>query len=240
MGAAQKPAARASHAREESPPSTLSSTPPPISVTRQRRAIEPWKVLELKKDEPPARPIVRTHEKVVPRTSYAGALLSVFFGALGIAVTVAVILRFTHRPLGWALAPRIHALLEGRALLVASAASLGALSLALTFGIVAAYGRPRSFGYLVSAVGMLLVSVAFAFVAFTSGVHDSVGMTRDAVLLVVRALPLVPLGVALRVLRRGWSASADREGLARESILFSAALATSLVFVGLELALGAR
>jgi hypothetical protein len=243
MDGARKPVPRSPESArglEEPPPSSRSEVP--VSVTRQRRAIEPWKVLDLGKSSAPPAPVrapVREHAKVTPRRDYRQLAARVAYATVGLAVGAGAAWRL-HRAAGWSLAPRIHTLLEGgRAFLAASVAAVVALALSLALLLAAIYGRPRSLGYLVAAVATFIVAMAFTFLALTTGGHDTVAMTREAVGLVAGALPFVPLGVAVRLLRNGWVASADREGLACESLLFATALATALGFVGIELAIGA-
>jgi len=226
-------------ALEESPPSSRS--PIPISVTRQRPAIEPWKVLDLKKaksDAPASvRAPVRVHVKVTPQTRRAPFVARAVYAALGIGATAAAVWR-AHRAGGFGLAPRIHALLGDRPFVAASAAAVAALALSLGLLLMTLYARPRSLGYLLAAVATFIVAMAFTFLALTTGAHDAVGMTAEAVRLIALALPFVPIGVALRVLRNGWDAAREREGLECESLLFAAALATALASVGVELLVG--
>jgi hypothetical protein len=239
MDGARKPVRKAAEdprAREESPPSSRSQVP--LSVTRQRRAIEPWKVLTKSASPEPLRLPVRAHDKVTPRKDYAGKIARGLYATLGVAVAAGASWRL-HRASGWSVGPGLHTLLEGRPLLVASVAALGALALALVLMLMTLYARPRSIGYLVAAVAMVVVGLAFTFLALTTGSHDAVGMTGEAIALVGAALPFLPIGVGLRVVRNGWVAAKEREGLACESVLFAAGIATVLGLVGVELLLGA-
>ncbi len=242
MSGAHKPLLESSRpALDEGEAPSSSDARVPVSVTRQRRMIEPWKVLELGKRDArePARQPVRAHDKVFPRRNVGGGALNAAFMTAGVTATAAVWWRFVHRVSGFDLSPRVHAALEGRTFLASCVAALVTLAVTLTLAILAVRARPRSPAFSLAALGMLLVSISFTFIALTTGSRETVGMTGDAVTLIVGSLPFVAIGLALRVLRNGWIAGAEREGLERESVFFAAALATAIALVGVETLFGA-
>jgi hypothetical protein len=192
-----------------------------------KRLIQPWKTLDLKKVEGPVHVPVREHAKVPQRTDYVGLVMSalvVFVGTFGPA---AMLVRFVHRSAGWDLVARVSYLLEDS--LTCSVSSLVALAAAITLAIMSTYARPRSYGYLLASLGTLVVGVTLACIAVASAPLSRLTM-------IAWALPVAPLGIALRLMRKAW-ARAFECAPARGFVL--AAVAVSLGFAAVELWLGA-
>jgi hypothetical protein len=152
----------------------------------------------------------------------------------------AALVRFLHRPAGWNVVPLVPAAFDGGSALWSGGASLVALAVAIVLAIAGLYAKPRSMAYLASALGMVVVGMALITVTFSVGPDGAPEFPPDGGRLVPYALPLLPLGVALRFLWNGWNAAYE-DAYPKERLLSAmwAIAAAAVAFVGMELAFGA-
>ena len=212
-------------------------------MTRQRPSVQPWKVLELKKSpaSEPARALRREHVKVVPKVDRVGPIVRGIVNALivvaGCAVAAAPLARFAFRRAGYNPVRYALVALDGHSVLLSSGFALGTLAATITLAIMARFARPRSFGYMVAALGALVIALATIAVAFTAGPAGA--PLREADALLRWALPFVPLGIALRAWRNAWASCVEGEAKTRVRGFFGAAFASAIAFVAMELFFGA-
>jgi hypothetical protein len=179
-----------------------------------------------------------SHVKVTPRPRYGemivnGLVLAVALGGVGAALA-----RFVHVAAGWSLVRVIPAAFDGGSLLWSAGLSLGALAFAVALAIMGNYARPRSLGYFLSAVGMLLVAVAMITVTFSVEPDGPPALMPVGSRLVPFAMPIVPVGIALRLLRNGWTRAKESYFNDRFFGALFAAASAAFAFAAVELLFG--
>ncbi len=182
---------------------------------------------------------VRSHDKVRPKRFDVGVIVNVFVVAVGGGGAGVALSCFMHRARGWDATSPMRPALDGGSALFSGALSLGTLAVCITLAIMAMYARPRSLGYLVASVGMLVVAIAAMTITFSVGPDGAPEIPPNGAALVPWALPVAPLGVALRLTRNAYDRCAEGEGLSRFIGCLLAACAGAVAFVAAELLFGA-
>jgi hypothetical protein len=201
---------------------------PAVAVPARRPAIE------LARRDPPSETIEPAPE---PR-SVSGTIVNVFIVAVGFAGAAAPLLRHAHHAWGWRLPSIVQPALDGASAIWSGAAALLTLALTILLTIMGSYARPRSGGYLFSALGMLVMAISLIIITFSVGPNGVPEVPPDGARLIPLALPAVPLGIGLRQLGNAWRACERRRAGPRLAGLFVAGLAAALIFAAVELTFG--
>jgi hypothetical protein len=182
----------------------------------------------------------RSHDKVVPKPRYGDKAVNALIVLVAAGGAGAALVRFVHRAAGWNVLPLVPAAFDGSSAIWSGAAALLSLAVAIALAIAALYAKPRSTGYLLSALGMVVVAIAMITVTFSVEPDGPPEIAPFGGRLVPWALPLVPLGIALRFLWNGWNAPYE-EAFAKERFVGAlwSVVAAAVAVVGLELSCGA-
>jgi hypothetical protein len=202
---------------------TSSAPPPPIELGH---AIS----------EQPFAP--RRHDVPKARRSALGTVANVFIVGLGFAGAAAPLVRFAHHASGWKLPSFFHYALDGGSAVWSGSASMATLALTIVLAIMGTYARPRSYGYLLASLGMLLVAISCIVITFTVSPAGPPEIPPDGARLVPWVAPAVPLGIGLRLLRNAWAKCEEGNAGARLKGFCIAALSAATIFLAVELGFG--
>jgi hypothetical protein len=183
---------------------------------------------------------MRSHDKVVPRARYGEKAVNALIVAIATSAAAGGLLRFAHHAAGYSVVPLVPAAFDGGSAAWSGGAALVALAGAVGFAIAGMYAKPRSVGYLVSGLGMVIAAVAMITVTVSVSPDGAPEIPPDGGRLVPWALAVVPFGVACRFVRNAWAAAYE-DAFAKErfqSALWALA-AGAVAFVGVELLFGA-
>jgi hypothetical protein len=146
--------------------------------------------------------------------------------------------RFAHGAAGWRLPSFFHWALDGGSAIWSGSASMATLAFTILLTIMGTYARPRSWGYLLAALGMLLAAISCIIITFSVSPAGPPELPPDGARLMPWVVPAIPLGIGLRQLYNAWAACDDREAGSRLKGLFFAALSAATLFVAVELGFG--
>jgi hypothetical protein len=181
----------------------------------------------------------RRHDVPKARSGFdLGTVANLFIVGLGFAGAAAPLVRFVHRSAGWGLPSVCHYALDGGSAIWSGSASMATLALTIVLTIIGTYARPRSYGYLIAALGMLLVAISLIIITFSVSPEGPPEIPPDGARLVPWVLPVIPFGIGLRLLRNAWASCEDREALPRLKGFCIAGLAAATLFIALELGFG--
>jgi hypothetical protein len=85
---------------------------------------------------------------------------------------------------------------------------------------------------------MLLVAISLIIITFAVSPAGPPEIPPDGARLVPWALPAIPVGIGLRLLRNAWAKCEEREALARLKGFSIAAISAATLFVAAELGFG--
>jgi hypothetical protein len=180
-----------------------------------------------------------SHVKVAPRTDWLGGISSTVLVALFAGGAGYALVRFAHRPGGWNVAPFAQKALDGGSATWSGAGSLSFLALAITLTIMAMFARPRSLAYGFSALAAVVIGVTLMIITFSVGPDGAPDVPPDGAVLIPWLFAMIPLGIALRLLRNAWAKCFEGEATARLSGILLAAFAAAAAFASAELLFGA-
>lgn len=178
---------------------------------------------------PPAQP---APEEPDARVFWDAATL-----ALVVFTVAGVMMLALHRPGGWPLAQWIHGALDGSQpvwTVVAMAASLGG---SIRLAMYGATSQPRSWGVLLTALGLFSVGApaAIQVIGRLSVGHDDIAGLGSIPPIVPWGLAVVPLGLGLTAMKMGWDEWRTRSPHTKLRGAGLACIATPLLFATIEL-----
>jgi hypothetical protein len=210
--------------------------PVSVSMTRQKSpGVAPPLELGHAMGEQPFAP--RHHDVPKPRR-LLGTIANVLIVGLGFGGAAAPLVRFVHRAAGWRLPTFFHYALDGGSTIWSGSASMATLAATILLVIMGTYARPRSSGYLLAGLGMLLVAISFIIITFSVSPAGPPEIAPDGARLVPWVVPVIPLGIGFRLLRNAWSKCDEREAASRLKGFCLAAISAATLFVSVELGFG--
>jgi serine/threonine-protein kinase len=148
-----------------------------------------------------------------PEETAGAKAVRVLVLVLSFVLGAAPLLRFVHRGRGLSLEQAWPAAVNGTTPFAPGLVSLGALAAAIAFGYFG-FASIRSWGFRISAVGSVLVSMLMIIATFATTTPSEVPQPAEVVFLVPYVLPLVPAGSALAFFWLGFQQWQERKGLA--------------------------
>jgi hypothetical protein len=180
----------------------------------------------------------RANPHVVPGTYKGESRWIGFVGPLLHIVvwlgTVFGMMRLAYRPSGIDVTRLLPSAFDGSSVVASGSLSLGALGVCVALGISAFRGAHRTYGFLVSALGCMLLGMAMITITFSTSGENAA--PPDAAMLVPFLVPLLTVGASIAMLE--WAFWQWRTGEAgrRALSLFYAAIGGTLAFATVELA----
>jgi len=154
---------------------------------------------------------VRTY--TAPKESIGAKLSRVGVLLLGLVVGTVPLLRFVHRGRGLSLEQAWPAAVNGTTPVAPGVVALVALAATIAFGYLG-FASIRSWGFRLSALGSVLVSMLMIIATFATTTPSEVPQPPEVVFLVPYVLPLVPAGASLAFVLLGFQQWEDRKALA--------------------------